>query len=1453
MRQRQQQGARIFLARRGWVTGQLIGFGLCSLLLACQELPDDNPFDPTAPAATQAPGEITGELLTGEVGGDLEGATVQLIGRSESAIVECLGDESEPCRRARFTLSEVPPGAYELRLIQPCFSPRPFATAQVRVGERTDLSAAGQARLIRFARGIVRGEVSGPRAEEMGLVRISDGRGAVSSPDLEGRFSIEVAACEGRLRADLAGYRPAESALLDVPVEAELRLEAPLVLDLAPIPGALTGTLSVLDGMLPEEGLLLRLESADAGLGRAPIEATILGEAITLEEVPTGRWRLSLSHPSYQRVLREIEIEAAPRGLTDAYDLGAITLSPAIGSIRGQVTLEAGGPRSPISVSLVDGPSAGLQQLTDPRGFFFFPLVRGGSYQLVANASGYLRGTLDEQLLVEDGTELNVEPIQLQINPGQLRGVIERPAGFEETALTISLAGQVTESRDAEPCEAEVDCLEGARCEGDVCLQPFGFFLLDQVPAGRYLLNVRPVDEARLHPISLEGVEVSAGETQTLAPIQLDRAYGSISGNVALPEISEAAQRSEAGLASVQLTLEEESGARRAILIDRESGAFNSDAVPVGVHRLTVSHRDHLTESQAFSVDEAGVHVELDLLSLTLNRATLSGTILDPAGAPVVGARILAGAELTESDAAGLFQIDGLPPGELVFSISAEGYVSPQLGQLSLNPGEVRSLGEVSLAYATGALSGVLTLETRENHAGAFIRARHLASGEETVTVSGADGEWQFPPLRVGTYQLSARLEDYQERVEEREILAGIEQRWEENLLYERGCLSGSLSLSDGAVDYAQVSIRLVELGELTVGDERGAFRFESLIPGFYTVEASREGYESARLPVNLAAGTSCDRPQVTLNLVDRHAPAAPRLALSGGLSYTPLAGASASPLILPVDWDERGRLPVTLALSLEGGVESPLADLNFDPEAGLGRWLIRINGGTPGAIEDDGQFYRYRVRADGEIRFIFSFPLFTFDPTLPLADSIPLQQILGDLEGLSDEEITLRLNETLEARSELERWQLLSEIPSPSFHLELFAEDSEGNRSESGQISLRLDHAAPLQGPLDLPADCTLSSRVGEVRSCETNRETTSIQSRSISTGIVCSYLIETDTSAALGGNLEALIDEARLGDCLTPGSASLISTDSEEGERLFCLFSVDASGRVAGSSSGEIEDLCLVLRQDTTAPLLASVYPDQAKLRGRHASLGLTRLNASSDESFSHYEIRNFSAGQRFQPVEIDEEGRFWAGDLIIGSENQIQLRAVDNAGNESEPVTVRIFEDSIRPLGEGVSQRASHLRTNGEETLWVSPTSCQLAGPDGDALSGRGCASDIYRKDQLSGIESVYPLPPLHAARRWRETHRFVPTGTPAPFPLSMESLGRLEVLSIEAQFSSLDPERIDLRLVTPAGERIPLVTEEERAAAFSVDGLNVTLSVDSRLTPRLEQAIEGRESFGVWHLE
>jgi hypothetical protein len=1450
---------------------------LCIGSLACQDISADNPFDPSAPTVLHAPGSIVGEILTSETSGDLEGSVVYLVGTSLTSVLTCINETEgqTSCRRGRFNFNDLEPGTYEISLNSPCYSTRPFATIVVDIGEEVDLRQDGaEAIIVKFARGVVSGKIDGPSSEEMTRVQVSDGLGTITFPNPEGLFRLEMASCLGEVTARLSGYYPVSSEELNVPIGDELLLDEPLRLELIPIPAQIVGRLSTEEEALPEEGVNLILQSTRANQTPSFFEQVIRGEEILIEEIPSGRWQLTITHPMYQEIQREITLLAAPRGRDDAYDLGTVQLIRAVGSLSGQVNLESSGLDSQIYVELAEGPSAGLIQQTNDEGIYIFPLIIGGEYKVEAKAVGYLSQQTDESIIVTNAQESQAPPIQLLINPGRLIGAVKLPDTLQAESITLSLGSEVTQSQNNQACEEDNTCLPNARCEGEgdrrICLQPFGFFQFEGMVAGEYHLEVRPTDNPRLSSLNVSSVRIYSGETTTLTGLSMERAYGSIQGQVRLSDIETTDPKIIDELSQVQMILLTESGQSQSLSLDPQSGHFNQENIAVGTHSLLLSHPDYL--SVELSVDLASEEsvVNLGQPSLEINPGIIQGTVLDEDALPIINASVLLGDRLTETNEQGLFSFSNLRADRYSLLISASGYQSITNESIEVNAGESRILNTTILTYTTGALQGIVTLEENTQFANVLIRAEHIASGEENLTFSNVDGTWSFASLRTGIYEVTISALNYETQRQEVELEPEITRNLEVELFFDRGCIEGTISLGDGSEAYNDVSITLMETVSVTQADEQGRFQFDQLIPGTYTIQASLEGYRDATNVVNIEPGLACGEVIAHLTLDDLQTPAKPELTLSAAMSYTPLGSTPASPAILAIDWDEQGRAPITI--TLDERYDSPLDDYNFDPSQGLGRWMMRVNGGQhfelPLFSSVDELFYFEQT--DDSPYFTIKLPIFNPRIAMALSKSAFIQQLLGlsenGLELLSDLVIIERVNQMVGEPGTADRISALQSINQLAFAIELIAEDSVGNRSDYAEFRLLIDTNSPEIGAIEVPSECYVnSSTSSQFENCYTNRETLSLNVQGVSTDLVCMYLVEFNTSETeidftplfeegLDGNLGvSLVD-----DCLPPGVSQLISTnDQAEGQRTYCLFGVDASGRVALPRGGNISDSCLTIIRDITAPSSFVVYPNQAIVRGSQTNLRL--IVQTTDDSLSHYEIRNVTRGTEYERINLGEENVFVTPRLNVGQENLIQVRAVDIAGNTSEPVNVTLYEETIKTLNPEMTTATLELSSIGDQTVMVNAGTCVLTLSNGQTgLGGRGCQAKVSMKDEFSTSPTELILPKTHQRLSETEPHTFErPPAEGNPMPIFISAQGQLERLHMIAELSDFDPSEVELYLYSSTGDIILLNHAIENDLIFETitrqNGSQlVKMDLDSNMLPRMQDAIEGLSSYGLWRI-
>lgn len=1495
--------------KRSWFKVCFV-YTLCMIYLclsACQEIPPDNPYDPQAPDLVQAPGQVLGELFTSEPGGSLRGAVVYLSGSSQSAVVECLDDMGHPeveegmglCQRARFSFGAVPPGAYDVRLSAPCFSAQAFANFEVGIGEVIDLSRSSmlgidsslqdgmdqntpihQAILVRYARGLVRGQVTGVDPQRFSEVSISDARGALAVPNEMGDFQIEMASCEGQLQASLIGYRSASSSTLNVPVAAEIELTEPLYLE--PIPAILVGTLLTSTGeALPEEGVTLTLERASSSATENVIQH-IMNSEIELGDLPTGAWHLRIEHPSYQRIEQRIELSAALRGREDAYELGTLRLLPAMGTLSGQVSLEGSDTEVPIYVELLDGPSAGIQQQTSRSGFYQFNLIRGGAYRVSARAYGFLTTESEEETLVLGEESSTAPEVRLALDPGQVRGVVVRPLGLEEISLSVSLGSEVTQTQDDVSCIEGIDCLEGARCEVGGCLQPLGFFQFERVPAGEYSLNIQPLNDHRLRTQSRSNIRVEPGEVFTLEAIRLERSMGQISGRIRLLDLTEDEAQSSSGFAEARVYLRGEEGQPLSTEIDMQNGNFEFVDVPVHSYLFSVNHPDYFASEQPVALTTDGEQLDLGLIDLTIHPATVGGVIRDEAFIPIPRVGVSVGEAYTETDENGAFTVTGIRAGRYTLALSADGYEHLLIEGLDVSAGEERILNSLTLLYATGSLHGQVSLEG-DGSRSVLIQLEHLESGDELITLSDLSGTWHASNLRVGHYRVTMSAPDYQTEVQTIEVLEAQTLTLDQALLYDRGCVRGRVEMTDGSMAYDDVTITLVETVSATFGDAQGRFQFDDLIPGTYTINAERDGYRSASVVFTIIAGQVCSSPSIELILYDQQAPSTPLFEFAEDYDYVPLANASQNPAILKAEWNEEGRFLVQFVLNETES--SPFDDVNFDPFNGLGQWLVKMNdGGFVSVPQRRSQTDHFWIeRTADQVIVSLELPVFDVLPAQSIAHSVWIQEGFGQSAAElqqnlgSDAEIITALEAALDPRGSLGWWERLSSIPTPDYEVQFKVVDSMGNTSSMTSISFRFDLSFPLNGALLIPDECNPTPQkalIGDwsFERCHTNRETLNLRLASTSTELACAYVVELTESEVQGIDFRNLHEQALdqmipnlslTDDCLSPNVSHLISTGEQaDGERLYCLFSVDYAGRTSISTkpNGGAEDFCISVLRDVTAPERFSVAPDQAYVRGKTIHMNIQQ--STVDTTLSHYEIRNLTTGSDLVEILPSDRESFQSPVLAAGLLNELEVKAVDLAGNRSEVVYVSLWENSIQALDDE-GESAVKMSSFGSQRLWLRPTSCDLDG-EGAELGGfvgygRGChASLLVKNGQDSSSEPLFH-PPLSIEKLYENGYTF--GNTAPPLEIKIDPTGDIERVILRARFLfdddaynfSFEDEAEIILSIPNQPDFIVSSANLLRTTVYNVRGeYRVFLTLDTEQDEALADVLKGLNAYGTWKL-
>lgn len=482
----------------------------CALSWGCSEVTASNPFDPKAPEAQQATGEVVGAVLA-EDGCRIEGASATLRDTSYSAAT---GEDG------RFRVSTIPAGRYTLEVQAPGFRRAVLPTFTIALGERY---AAGGIELA-FARGALTGQLSldDCPAEDVTITvvatRLSDGGCGASSQQLAfvtvpGADSGAV--CGAQIPYDLgpvqAGAWRLEltadayvSGTVDVDVVADTPNEAaPVALGINP--GQLNGRVRLEAGEICDAGQL----------------SVSLGEQLRpLDCAEDGRFSFSVREGTYALTLNAeglaaFETTTLP-GLTlragGVVELGEVALPFATGDV--EVVVTADGVEAPSGVFItLSAPVAGLNYAGQSvAGVATLTGVRGGTYTVQAQWPDFLDAAVEGFEVQFDGDTPSAT-IALQINPAVLIGTIELERAELDAPPRISVDGAPSVAVDAD-----------------------GGFRLE-VRAGPHELRIEPpADNATHAALTRRNIIGQAGRELDLGAVSLPFLEGSLEGVLALSD-----------------------------------------------------------------------------------------------------------------------------------------------------------------------------------------------------------------------------------------------------------------------------------------------------------------------------------------------------------------------------------------------------------------------------------------------------------------------------------------------------------------------------------------------------------------------------------------------------------------------------------------------------------------------------------------------------------------------------------------------------------------------------------------------------------------------------------------------------------------------------------------------------------------------------------------------------
>jgi thermitase len=504
----------------------------------------------------------------------------------------------------------------------------------------------------------------------------------------------------------------------------------------------------------------------------------------------------------------DIGVTGIGHGRIDAARAVSSALVPP-GTVSGQVTDAKDG--SPVvGAAVTDGTRT---TLTDALGSYSIGNVSPGSYQVTASKDGYQSSSLTVNVVSETTAVANFSLSQIVV-PGSITGsVTDAKDGAAIVGATVS-DGTRTATTDAS-----------------------GKYTITAVPPGTYQVTA---SKSGYQSSSLTVNVVS--ETTAVANFSLSQILtpGSITGSV-----TDAKDGSAISGAQV-------SAGTRTVTTDA-SGKYTVANVPPGTYVVVASKAGYQNSSLTVNVFSGGTTIAKFSLSQILTPGSITGSVTDAqGGSPIVSATVSDGNRTATTDASGKYTIADVPSGTYQVVASKEGYESSSLTVSVLSGATVLANLSLSQIILPGSITGAVT----NAKDGSPIVGVAVSDGTRTATTD-ATGKYTIANVPPGTYQVVASKEGYESSSLTVSVLSGATVL--ANLSLSQIILPGSITGSvTNAKDGSPIVGAVVSDGNGTaLTDALGTYTIADVPSGTYQVVATKQGYESSSLTVNVLQGAT--------------------------------------------------------------------------------------------------------------------------------------------------------------------------------------------------------------------------------------------------------------------------------------------------------------------------------------------------------------------------------------------------------------------------------------------------------------------------------------------------------------------------------------------------------------------------------------------------------------------
>jgi large repetitive protein len=648
---------------------------------------------------------------------------------------------------------------------------------------------------------------------------------------------------------------------------------------LAGSPGRLTGTV-LNEASAPVSGATLTVQIST---GTGIIIATAVTEndgTYTVEGLAPG---------SYSVVASAVNFQTASKGAVITSNTTTtvnFTLAADPGSIMGSVTnAQTGQPVSGanVQVSILDSSGTVVAAvLSDNLGKYTVNGLAPGIYTVQVSAPDFQTNSATVQ--VQSNQESTAD-VALVPNPGAVTGTVVNSVGG------APIAGAVINVVNS----------SGILVSSTLTNQD-GIFMAEGLAPDTYTVFVF----ADTFQNGSVGTVVLSGLTSSVS-VALVSNPGAISGTVT-PVV-----------ANTIIQLRDTNNILINSVPANSDGTFQFPNLAPGVYVVTASAPGYAS-SQAGATVNAG---QTENISLTMlpNPASVSGTIFNPDGQPVINAVVqiqdLNGVVIGtgQTDTQGNYAVGNLPPG--TFNVAAN---APDFGQaflgISLQPGEVKTGVNLTLIPDPGTLNGQITNRLTQGiiEGATVVVSDSLTQLPVASTTTTLFGNYTITGLAPGSYIVTASKANFTTEQIGAIVISNRSTTADLSLGPNPGRISGSVLNTNGIpITGSEIAIAVYNENNILVtslvANSDGTYTVPSLAPGTYFVTASAPGYASSTVS---AVVNSNQTTNVTNRLAANPVTLTVSVVIQG--TTTPISGAN-------VNVRHSNNLPVASGVTDETGV----------------------------------------------------------------------------------------------------------------------------------------------------------------------------------------------------------------------------------------------------------------------------------------------------------------------------------------------------------------------------------------------------------------------------------------------------------------------------------------------------------------------------------------------------